>query len=112
MSRPSEGRPTDPFELWKQVYEANEQAWNSALERMIGTPSFAEAQGKLLDTFLSAQRALREQTRSYLEAMNVPTREDIARLGELIVGLEEKIDSLTDRMERFERSLQRRKSGG
>jgi hypothetical protein len=35
----------------------------------------------------------------YLESMNVPTRNDVARLGELIVNLENKIDALDDRVE-------------
>ena len=43
--------------------------------------------------------------RSYLEMLNVPTREDIARLGELIVGMEEKLDQLDDRLSRIEELL-------
>ena len=100
--------PSDPFELWRQVYAANEKAWNEALERTMGSPAFAEAQGKLLDTWLNAQKVLRDQMRSYLEAANVPTREDISRLGELIVGLEEKVDQVLDRLQDLEdRSRQR-----
>ncbi len=98
---------TDPFELWRQIYEANERAWNAALERAMSTPSFAEAQGKMLETILSAQKAARDNMRQYLEALNVPTREDISRLGELIVGLEEKVDQLDDRLSAIEASLRR-----
>ena len=43
--------------------------------------------------------------RSYLEQINLPTREDIARLGELIVSLEEKVDQLDDRLARIESGL-------
>ena len=102
---------SDPFEFWRQVYEANERAWNASLERAMGTPAFAEAQGKLLETFLAAQKTARDNMRTYLETINVPTREDIARLGEMIAGLEEKIDQLDDRLEagleRFEAALDR-----
>jgi hypothetical protein len=35
----------------------------------------------------------------YLESMNFPTRNDVARLGELIVNLENKIDDLDDRVD-------------
>jgi len=85
---------SDPFELWKQIYEANERAWNGALEQAMATPAFAESQGKFMEALLNGQQTLRHQMRAYQEALNVPTREDIARLGELIVGLEEKIDQL------------------
>ena len=96
MSRPPENqssssssapRATDPFELWRQIYETNERAWNAVLERTVNNPAFAESSGKILETFLSAQKTVRENMRSYLEQINLPTREDIARLGELIVSL-------------------------
>jgi len=105
-SEPSE-RPNDPLELWRQVYAANERAWNAAIERSMANPAFAEAQGKLLETFLNVQKTFREQVRTYLEAVNVPSREDIARLGELIVGLEEKVDQLTDRVLELETAVGR-----
>src|SRR6266851_8310807 len=98
-------RPQDPFELWRQIYETNERAWNAILERTVNNPSFAESTGKVLETFLSAQKTVRENMRSYLEQINLPTREDIARLGELIVSLEEKIDQLDDRLGQVERAV-------
>ena len=104
-SSSSDRPPSDPFALWKQIYEANERAWSAALERAMSSPTFAETQGKVLETFLQAQRAVRDQMQRYLEAVNVPTREDIARLGELIVGLEEKVDQLDDRLARLELAL-------
>jgi polyhydroxyalkanoic acid synthase PhaR subunit len=97
----------NPFEVWKQIYEANERAWNSALERAMATPAFAEAQGRFLESMLAAQKTIRENTRTFMEAMNLPTREDIARLGELITALEEKIDQLDDRLLSIEERLQR-----
>ena len=79
---PSSSRPPDPFELWRQIYETNERAWSAVLERTVNNPAFAESTGKILETFLSAQKTVRENMRSYLEQINLPTREDIARLGE------------------------------
>jgi polyhydroxyalkanoic acid synthase PhaR subunit len=117
MSRPPENpspsspRPSDPFELWRQIYETNERAWNAVLERTVNNPAFAESSGKILETFLSAQKTVRDNMRSYLEQINLPTREDVARLGELIVSLEEKIDQLDDRLARIESSLAAKPTG-
>jgi polyhydroxyalkanoic acid synthase PhaR subunit len=97
----------DPFDLWNQVYQAHEHAWKAVLERSMATPAFAEAQAKLLETVLNAQKTVREQSRLYLEALNAPTREDLARLGKMIVSLEEKIDQLDDRLGRIESTLRR-----
>jgi polyhydroxyalkanoic acid synthase PhaR subunit len=99
-------RPSsDPFELWRQIYETNEKAWNAVLERTVNNPAFAESSGKILETFLSAQKTVRDNMKQYLEGINLPTREDIARLGELIVALEEKVDQLDDRLARIEHAV-------
>jgi polyhydroxyalkanoic acid synthase PhaR subunit len=103
--KPESSRPADAFELWRQVYETNERAWNAVLERTVNNPAFAESTGKILETFLSAQKTVRDNMRTYLEQINLPTREDIARLGELIVALEEKVDQLDDRLAAVDRSL-------
>ena len=59
----------------------------------------------MLETMLAAQKSVRDNMRTYLETMNVPTREDIARLGELVVGLEEKIDQVVDRLDVIEEAV-------
>src|ERR687885_952853 len=106
----SSHRPQDPFELWRQIYDTNERAWNTVLERTVSNPAFAESSGKLLETFLAAQKTIRDNMRSYLEQVNLPTREDVARLGELIVALEEKVDQLDDRLAGIETTLRSRAS--
>jgi hypothetical protein len=98
-------RSSDPFELWRQLYDVNERAWSAALEQAMGTSEFGESSGKLLETMLAAQKSVRDNMRTYLETMNVPTREDIARLGELVVGLEEKIDQVGDRLDALDRAV-------
>jgi polyhydroxyalkanoic acid synthase PhaR subunit len=96
------GQTTDPFEVWRQLYDTNERTWSAALEQAMGSPEFGESSGKLLETMLAAQKSVRDNMRTYLETMNLPTREDIARLGELVIGLEEKIDQLADRLDAIE----------
>jgi BMFP domain-containing protein YqiC len=103
MTKTEEAGPTaDPFEVWREMYNANERAWSTALEEAMSSPEYDESSGRLLETMLAAQKAIRNNMRTYLETMNVPTREDIARLGELVIGLEEKIDQLTDRFDAIE----------
>jgi ribosomal protein L12E/L44/L45/RPP1/RPP2 len=98
-------RATDPFETWRELYDANERAWSTALGEAMGSPEFADSSGKMLETMLAAQKSVRDNMRTYLESMNVPTREDIARLGELVVGLEEKIDQVVDRLDVIEEAV-------
>lgn len=88
----------DPFELWRQFYEDNEQAWTRAMKDVFSTQGYAEAQGKMLETFLALQKTMRDGMSAQLNNLNVPTRDDVARLGELILGLEEKVDQLDEQI--------------
>jgi polyhydroxyalkanoic acid synthase PhaR subunit len=100
MTRTQEtSQDADAFAIWRQLYEANEKAWTDALEQAMETSEFGESSGRLLETMLAAQKSVRDNMRTYLETMNVPTREDIARLGELVIGLEEKSDQIADRLD-------------
>jgi polyhydroxyalkanoic acid synthase PhaR subunit len=113
MTRTEEaGRTADPFEVWRQLYETNERAWSAALEEAMGSPGASDSSGKLLETMLAAQKSVRDNMRTYLETMNVPTREDIARLGELVVGLEEKIDQVADRLDGIEDAVRAKRAKG
>jgi ribosomal protein L12E/L44/L45/RPP1/RPP2 len=106
VTKTQEAAPgTDPFEVWRQLYDANERTWSAALEQAMGSPEFGESSGKLLETMLAAQKTVRDNMRTYLETMNVPTREDIARLGELVIGLEEKVDQIADRLDAIEQAV-------
>jgi polyhydroxyalkanoic acid synthase PhaR subunit len=98
MSEEQDQAATDPFALWKQWYEQNEKAWGRSVAQATGTEAFAEMQGKLLESFLAFQKTVRDASRAQLEALGLPTRDDIARLGEIVLGLEEKIDQLADRL--------------
>ena len=105
MTKEESGGAPDPFETWRQLYDANERAWSTALEQAMASPDFSESSGKMLEAMLAAQKSVRDNMRTYLETINVPTREDIARLGELVVGLEEKIDQLADRLDGIEEAV-------
>ncbi len=89
----------DPFEVWRKFYEANEAAWSKAAKETTSTEAFAEVQGRMLETFLSFQKSAREAMNAQLATLNLPSRDDLARLGEIIVGLEEKIDRIEDRLQ-------------
>lgn len=95
----------DPFEMWRQYYEANEQIWTKTMKDVMTSQGYAEAQGKMLEIFLSYQKVLREAMSAQLNTLNLPTRDDVSRLGELVVALEEKVDQLGDDVDRLEEQV-------
>jgi polyhydroxyalkanoic acid synthase PhaR subunit len=88
----------DLYALWRQLYDANEKVWTGAAGEFMESKAFAQWQGRMLETFLSFQKAWKDSATAQLQAANIATRDDLARLGELIVGLEEKVDQLADRL--------------
>ncbi|MFO0622863.1 MAG: hypothetical protein U0745_15825 [Polyangia bacterium] len=92
----------DPFRLLRKVYDTVEQVTGPAIEKLITTDRFARLNGKVMEAILRTQRVTRENVTSTLHLMNFPAREDIVRLGELVLQLEEKIDKLGDRIEALE----------
>src|SRR5262249_23053520 len=94
--------PGDPFQAWRSWYDAGERAWGASLEQMVGTPEYAQTVGKTLEAFLTFQRTARDNMRLYLETINMPSRDDLARAAEPVVHLEAKIDDLDDRLEAIE----------
>ena len=100
MSEQSQSNdPKEVFAMWRQLYDANEKVWSKASGEFMDTPAFAQWQGKMLETFLGFQKAWKESVTAQLEAANIATRDDLVRLGELIVGLEEKVDQIVDRLD-------------
>ena len=100
MSEQSQSNdPKEVFAMWRQLYDANEKVWSKASGEFMDTPAFAQWQGKMLETFLGFQKAWKESATAQLEAANIATRDDLVRLGELIVGLEEKVDQIVDRLD-------------
>ena len=88
--------------MLRKVYDTVEQVTGPAIEKLITTDRFARLNGKVMEAILRTQRVTRENVTSTLHLMNFPAREDIVRLGELVLQLEEKIDKLGDRIEALE----------
>jgi len=107
--RPEAPEQNDLYALWRQLYDANEKVWSQATGEFMESQAFAQWQGRMLETFLAFQKTWKDSATAQLQAANIPTRDDIARLGELILGLEEKIDQLADRIaDRVEAGERRR----
>lgn len=95
----------DPFKIWRKAYEVSEQAIGTTMEKALNTTQFAEANGKLMEAILLTMKAARGNVKTFLHTLNFPSREDTARLGQLIVALEEKVDQMHDRMDLIEGQL-------
>ena len=89
----------DPLQAWKNAYEQTETFWGKALNETIKTEEYSAWMGSVLDLNLFYQKALNDTTKNYLEQVNVPTKEDIARVATLVINLENKVDNIEEFLE-------------
>mgnify|MGYP002636163784 CR=1 FL=1 len=93
----------DMLRQWKKFLDDWIAAWAKALEGAMSTPEFAEALGKTLDQFLTVQGKVKETAKrtnkATLEALGLPSREQITGLSRQLMDLEDRLESLEDTLD-------------
>ena len=97
--------PIDPgiLKQWKRFLDDWLAAWTKALEQAMGTEAFAESLGKMLDRFLTvqgaAQEAARRTNKATLDALGLPTRDQIVALSRQLADVEDRLEAIEDQVE-------------
>ena len=84
----------DLAELWKEMYFSTEGDWAKTMRNFIGTETFVAMLDKTLEQYLTMSKVNRQQIDKLSEKGFLPSKKDIARVAELVVSLEEKIDMM------------------
>lgn len=88
--------PTDPFTFFKQWYESSHEAWSKAIEEIIGNDRFVESASRYIESYTTFYKNFRRLNEDYFSHLQLVTRSDLTRVAELIVALENKVDTLQD----------------
>lgn len=95
---------------WKQFLDQSIEAWSKALSQAMSTESFAQMMGKTLDQWLVSQapakRLADQSVEAALQALNLPSRTQVAGVAKQIVELEERLDRLEDTLAALGRRLE------
>jgi polyhydroxyalkanoic acid synthase PhaR subunit len=98
----------NPFTLFRDWYNATSEQWSSAVEDVISTERFLQLSSAFLKSSSSLTSAFRRASEEYFKILRLPTISDIANIAQLVIRLEEKLDSIEDVMERYaEQAVQR-----
>ncbi len=84
----------DPFTLFKQWYDATSETWSKAVGDIIGSDRFMQMASQFLESYTSFARTFHRASEEYFSNLQLPTRSDIARVAELVINVEEKVDQL------------------
>ncbi|NSW92930.1 MAG: hypothetical protein HPY74_20200 [Firmicutes bacterium] len=95
----------NPFEIWKKMYFATEEAISSTVREAIATQSFARMIDSMLENYLVFHKLYTETTEKWAEAFPFATKQDVARVAEIVVALEDKIDKIDLMLQEKNQSL-------
>ncbi|SHG52971.1 polyhydroxyalkanoic acid synthase, PhaR subunit [Thermosyntropha lipolytica DSM 11003] len=84
----------DFSDVWKEMYFRMEEVWANAVKEVISTKTFVDYLDKVLEYNLNTEKLVRQSIDKYMEHAPVPSKKDVARVAELVISMEEKIDVL------------------
>ncbi|PEL10540.1 polyhydroxyalkanoic acid synthase subunit PhaR [Bacillus sp. AFS017336] len=94
----SEQNYSDPLKMWKQMYDVNEKYWGKMMNDHVHKEEFSEWMGSVLDFNLFCKKMMNDQSKTFLDASNIASKEDIANVASLVINLESKVDTLEDQL--------------
>jgi len=94
--------PKDPFTFFKEWYDTTSETWAKVVDDMLGSEKFIESSSPFLEVYATFVKTLRRANEEYFKNLQIPTRSDITRVAEMVVTLEEKVDSIEEGVEDME----------
>lgn len=89
----------EPFTFFRDWYNATNETWSKLVEQYMGSEQFMESSTPLLESYASFFKTFRRANEEFFKNLQLPTRSDIARVAELVIALEEKVDQLDDSLD-------------
>jgi len=84
----------DPFAAWRDWLDQTERQLNSYFNQLMGTEQYARFLGEFSDFSLNMQKNMSEAVARYFASLNLPTREDLAALGQRLNALEQRVGAI------------------
>lgn len=84
----------DFTELWKEFYFKTEDAWSEAFKEFVSSQSFVKLLNQTLNQQLLWKNISDKGLDNLSETSNIPSKKDLASLAELVISVEEKVDTI------------------
>jgi hypothetical protein len=84
----------DPAEVFRNLVTEWERGFDAMANKIMGTEEFSRSMNQVQDLQLNMQKRFNEAMAEQLSTFNVPSRDDILRLGESIRGLDKRLSKI------------------
>jgi len=93
--------PADPMDRFRELVTEWERGFDTLANRVMGTDEFSRTMNQVQNMQLRAQKAFADNMAKHLANLNLPSRDDVLRVGEAVhevdmrlARLEQKLDEL------------------
>jgi hypothetical protein len=95
--------PFDPTGMFKNIRDANLDAWSRMMIEAVNTEAYAKATAVMLDAWLANSAPFRKSVEAALAQalanLNLPSRADVTGLAERLTNIEMRLDDLEARLD-------------
>ncbi len=95
----SDKRP-DPGEAFRNLITEWERGFDAMANKLMGTEEFSRSMNQLQDLQLRMQKRFYESMAEQLSHFNLPSREDVLRLGESIRALDKRLAKMEKQLKK------------
>lgn len=92
--------PLDPTAMWRDAVAQWEKGVNDFASQTMGSSDFAKNMHGAMGTSLAVQKSFGELMSRYLTALNLPSRDEVAALGERLSGIESRLVRIASLLEK------------
>lgn len=89
-------KQTDPTEAFRNLITEWERGFDAMANRIMGTDEFSRSMNQFQDLQLSMQKRFNEAMAQQLSTLNIPSRDDILRLGESVRALDKRLSGIEE----------------
>lgn len=89
----------DPVQMWKSWYDLVEKTWGKTMDDFVKTSEYSTMIGEYQKWFFYSQDQYKKMVDQLLTENNLPNKDEIARLAQLVIQLEEKVEKLDERFD-------------
>ncbi len=98
----AESLPTDPVSFGVQWYNATSGPVSKFTEELLQEDKVLGPSSRYLERYTTFYKLFRRNAEESLSVLQLPTRSDIARVANLVISLEDKVDNIEEAFENFE----------
>jgi len=99
----------DPFGIWKQTRDTNLETWSKFMIDLVNSDEYSQATGQALSQALALsqpfRQALERTMTNTLQALNMPSRNELANLAQSAINVEFRLDDLDAKLSGLQKTL-------